>query len=182
MENGARKSVGGNLKGRVAEGIIEQMFRRSRREIYFLGIEWRQLCTGANGDVTFLTKIGKKTVKRNRFKKPPDFLVVTLDRKFEYVEVRFRDGGWPFLGFKDAGNDDIEFFRNLGKTEGPDFKVLWLSQHEMKVVVHPFWGNGGLVTQSVAEQTSWGIQPEVFKECLHYLKIFGTALVNESKE
>jgi hypothetical protein len=174
-EENWRMNVAGNIKGRIAEAIVEQLFKRSGMEVYFFGIEWWQTRDPNKKEFELNIESGEITVDRNEFTKPPDFLLITGDGYlYEYVEVKFRKNGGLFINApEDRRKNDIDFFQSLQKNNNPHLKVLWVSQDSMEVVVYPYIDEYfDLMIESIEDQDSWNVKPEVLEECLKYLKLY----------
>lgn len=167
--------IKGNIKGRIAEAIVEQMFKRSEMEIYFHGIEWRQIKDWTSGRVIMNDLFEEISIPLSKFKKPPDFLLMTkAGYSYEFIEVKFRDSGELFVDYTGKKKeDDRDFFEDLKKQEDQDIKVIWVSQKAIEVIVYPYIDKGGfLVKESVLSQADWQIRPEVYEECLRYLQLY----------
>jgi len=178
------ENIRDNIKGRIAEAIVEQIFKRSGAEIYFHGIEWRQIKDWTSGRVIMNDLFEEISIPLSKFKNPPDFLLMTNAGYFyEFIEVKFRNLGKMFLDHTGKKKDDRDFFHDLQELEDQDVKVLWVSQEKIEVIVYPYMNeDGSLVKQSVESQASWGINPDVYKECLKYLKLYSFFFSKSDKE
>lgn len=167
--DGWKEGMNKDIKGRIAEAIIEQMFRRSGVELYFFGVEWRQSKHANESEIFLRTKQGYLEVPMVGFRKSPDFLIITHQGyRYELVEVKFRNSGLLY------SRNDLNLFRELQSTKDCDTKVVWVSRSMIEVIVPPYLDScGELIKESVLSQKTWGIKEEVFMECLNYLEVYG---------
>lgn len=179
-----RKDFAGNIKGRIAEAIVEQMFKRSDNsvELYFFGVEWRQLRDPCDNEINLFTRYVDFSIPQSEFKKPPDFLLIKHEGySYELIEVKFRDSGIPFQN--NCKEDDFDFLRDLQKIEDCAVKVVWVSQTDIKVVVPPYLNNEDkIVFEDVLVQQDWKIKEDVFAECLNYLRVYDLLFPRKNKK
>lgn len=166
-----RKDLAGNIKGRIGEAIVEQLFKRSGMNLYHFGIEWRQLRNQSNENVTMHAKGQELCFGKEEWNKPPDFLLFN-GSIVEFIEVKYRKDGEPYTVYFGSEEDDWDYFRDLWRQDKKNLKVIWLSQSEIRVIAYPFMIDGGLNFQTIENQLGWKIKPEVLSECISYLALY----------
>lgn len=169
-EDNWQTNLEGNIKGRIAEVIVEQMFKRSGQEVYFFGTEWRQLSKKENG-LIIQTNKGELNISASEFEKPPDFVLAhsNNEESYEFIEVKFRYDG-ILLGNRDEQDIDDMFcaFKKVKQRAS----LILLDRSTIEVIVYPYVRDGQLVKESVLSQKEWDIHEDVFEECLRHLRLY----------
>ncbi|MDP3696438.1 MAG: hypothetical protein Q8R55_00210 [Candidatus Taylorbacteria bacterium] len=175
----ARSKIGDDLKGRIAEFIVEQMFIRSRRRIHRYGFEWR---------LSVLAQI-KRNERRDqdpilaKLGKTPDFVIEDLEGRLELLEVKYRQQG-------QFTTDDLPKLAVLAKTWSPTLVLVsYNPTPRFKVdrfrVVHAPYDQVSVTDRNPRDpqtimQQNWGIDPHVYEECCELCELFGHFLKDES--
>lgn len=184
MARDMRKRIEDLVKGRIAEAIVEILFKASGMRVYYLGFEWKQqhLFQRANG--------GDANAVLDRLYDMPDFVVENNSGKHELVEVKFRQQG-RFV-FEKADKDDISREKKMIKKlkEGWAPTIILVSYNTttkfyrppFQVLVPPYEiaRDGNPINPiSVREYSQWKITEEAESNCIEQIKvIFGTSDYN----
>ncbi len=87
-----------SIKGRLAEAIVEEMFLSMKYRVFRFGMENTIPGFGSR-------HLPKKGDVANEVRKMPDFVVVSPDKKINYIEVKYRTDGQFDINdhYKDKG-------------------------------------------------------------------------------
>ena len=148
------KDPEGVLKGRMAETPFEELLKRSKNKVYRFGYEAIiQNLTQTKGDFDRYTDAG------GRIQTIPDFVVIDKAGSPLFVEVKFRWDG-------KLHDNDILRLKKIGNFWNA--KIVFVNAKEkpfFRVSNPPYTDSAGkLICRPIADEKSWKIDPEVYKE------------------
>lgn len=142
------------LKGRMAETMVEELLKRSGNTVYRFGYEAiMQNLTQIKKNFDLHSDAGEK------IRAIPDFIVINTKGDPVFLEVKYR---WNGL----LHEHDKERLKKIGAFWSAKIVfVNCLTQPFFKISNPPYIdGMGELIEKPLSKETSWRIDPEVYKE------------------
>lgn len=152
--NNDKNYAEGMLKGRMAETLVDELLKKSGNTVYRFGYE------AILQNLTQITKRFEATSEvGQRIRAIPDFVVLDEESNPIFVEVKFRWNGKLHENDK-ASIERIKHFWNA--------KMIFVNCFErpfFQVSDAPYTDDeGNLITKPLIDDSSWKIDPEVYKE------------------
>jgi hypothetical protein len=141
------------LKGRMAETMVEELLKKSGNNVYRFGYEAiMQNLTQIKKNFDAHSDVGEK------IRAIPDFIVIDVKGNPIFLEVKYR---WNGL----LHNDDLARLEKIGSFWSAKIVfVNCMQQPFFQIASPPYVKEGKLVTKSLLKETSWKIDPVVYKE------------------
>lgn len=142
------------LKGRMAETLVEELFKNSGNTIYRFGYEailqnLTQIERSFNGE--------NETEKRIRA--IPDFIVIDSNDNPTFLEVKYRNDGKLHANDHERLNRIKKFW---------DAKIIFVncaSKPYFKISAPPYYDEKGtFISKPLSEEKLWKIDPEAYKK------------------
>lgn len=143
------------LKGRMAETMVEELLKKSGNKVYRFGYE---------AIMQNLTQIKKSFDSHSdtgeRIRAIPDFIVIDNSGNPIFLEVKYR---WNGL----LHNNDLERLNKIGSFWNA--KIIFVNSLEQpffRISSPPRYVDekGNLISKPLLEETSWEINPDIYKE------------------
>lgn len=140
------------LKGRMAETLVEELLRKSGNTIYRFGYE---------AILQNLTQIEKtfngEGQTGERIRAIPDFVVLDKDGTPTFLEVKYRGNG-------QLHENDHKRLKRIKELWGAEILIVNCSRKPYYEISYPpyFDKDGNFRAQSLADQSSWKIDPELY--------------------
>lgn len=155
MTDAELKLIEGDLKGRIAETLVELLLKKSGNRVQRHGHEWRAARLETQGKLTEKDRCA------------PDLQLTLQNGRTEYVEVKYR--AKATLHAKDKRR------LNLLSQHWQSKIVLVHSVGlgcPFMVIPPPYYEGENLIIHHIDEEEDWGIQQDVLEECERLMGIY----------
>ncbi len=144
----------GILKGRMAETLVEELFKKSGNTVYRFGYE-----AVLQNLVQLERKFDRDSEVGQRIRAIPDFIVINKDGEPSFVEVKFRWNG-------ELTKDDFSRIEKIEKFwNSPILMVNCKEKPYFKIAMPPYFDSDKkLITKPLIEFDDWKIDPTTYKE------------------